>query len=120
MDLLNIVMSQGDVDHRTELQEQLRELRYALHNTQSLLTQNEERCSSLLMDTVGCVQQAPKRMGSDTKQARYMYTVLKVVRGEQRLDAKVKDIASKLEELANKAREIQASIAMGSLLSKST
>lgn len=120
MDLLNIVMSQGEVTQKTELHEELRELRYAFHNIQNLLSQNEEQCSNVLSDTVGCMQLAPKRMDSDTKQARYMYTVLKVVRGEQRLKTKVEYIATQLEKLAGKAREIQASIAMGSVLSKST
>jgi hypothetical protein len=120
MDLLNIVMSQGDVDHRTERHEELRELRYAFHHLQNLLTQNEELCSSVLGDTVGCMQLASKRTDSDVKQAKYMYTVLKVVRGEQKMKTNVQRIAGKLEELACKAREIQASIEMGSVLSKST
>jgi len=120
MDLLNIVMSQGNVDHTSELSEGLRELRYAFHGIGQMVSQNEDACKSILSDTVGCVQLAPKRMDSDTKQARYMYTVLKVVRGEQKLKPKVQQIADKLEELACTAREIQASIAMGSVLSKST
>jgi hypothetical protein len=120
MDLLNSVMSQGDVDHRTELHEELRELRYAFHNIQSLLSQNEENCGNVLSDTVGCMQLAPKRMDSDTKKARYMYTVLTVVRGEQRMTQKVQCIIEQIDKMTCKLREIQASIAMGSVLSKST
>ena len=120
MDLLNIVMSQGEVTQKTELHEELRELRYAFHNIQSLLSQNEENCSSVLSDTVGCMQLAPKRMDSDTKKARYMYTVLKVIRGEQRMTQKVEYIAKEMDKLTCRLREVQASIAMGSVLSKST
>ena len=120
MDLLNIVMSQGDVDHRTELHEELRELRYSFNHLQNMLTQNEELCSSVLGDTVGCTQLSSNRMDTDAKQAKYMWTVLKVVRGEQKMKANVERIAEKMEAFACRAREIQASISMGSVLSKST